>query len=241
VNLLTNARQAMHQKDPPRTLTITTRFDAAAARVTLEVRDTGPGLGPEVAARIFEPFFTTKPPGEGTGLGLSLCQGIVESHGGAISVESEPGVGTAFRLELPVGTPTEPAAAEAPAAVRARGRRILVVDDEREVAEVLSDLLTGDDHRVDIAENGVEALARLGAASYDLILSDLRMPELDGPGLYRRLEQEGNALARRLVFVTGDMLSGDVRAFLERTNALCLSKPFELDEIRRIVETALAR
>ena len=97
---------------PVRQITLTTQVDPARTRVTLEVTDTGPGIPPDIRARIFDPFFTTKPPGMGTGLGLSLCQGIIESHGGTIWVTSTPGQGTTFRVELPVAR--APVSAEPP-------------------------------------------------------------------------------------------------------------------------------
>jgi PAS domain S-box-containing protein len=103
-NLIANAQQAMHDAPPPRRLTIATRVEASSERIILMVADTGPGIPAEVQPRIFEPFFTTKPPGQGTGLGLSLCQGIIDSHGGTMRVESQPGRGAAFIVELPVGT-----------------------------------------------------------------------------------------------------------------------------------------
>ena len=103
-NLIVNAQQAMHNGSPRRRLTITTRVEASSGGVILIVADTGPGIPAEIQARIFEPFFTTKPPGQGTGLGLSLCQGIIDSHGGTMRVESQPGRGAAFIVELPVGT-----------------------------------------------------------------------------------------------------------------------------------------
>jgi two-component system NtrC family sensor kinase len=102
VNLVTNAHQAMRGTAPPRRLTVTTSFDPSGARVALEVADTGPGIPTEIQERIFEPFFTTKPVGVGTGLGLSLCQGIIEGHGGTIGLTSTAGQGTFFRIELPV-------------------------------------------------------------------------------------------------------------------------------------------
>src|SRR4029453_240075 len=106
VNLVTNAHQAMRET-PPGRITLATGMTAGGDRVWLEVRDTGPGITPEIQRRIFEPFFTTKPPGVGTGLGLSLCQGIVESHGGRIWVVGSDGPGAIFRVELPVATAVE--------------------------------------------------------------------------------------------------------------------------------------
>lgn len=241
VNLVTNAHQAMRGSAPPCRLTITTRFDPTGARVSLEIADTGPGIPPEIRARVFEPFFTTKPPGQGTGLGLSLCRGIVEGHDGTIRVEERAGPGAVFRIELPVQAPlraeAEPRVPEAPAAIR--GRRILVVDDEPDVAAVLADLLATDGHTVDTASDGVAALEKLGERVYDLILSDLKMPQLDGPGLFREVERRHPALRRRFVFLTGDTLSPDAAEFLERTGAPNLSKPFALEEVQRLVRQVL--
>ncbi|MBI3457965.1 MAG: response regulator [Candidatus Rokubacteria bacterium] len=241
VNFVTNAHHAMREVAPPRRLTLATRFDATRGRVYLEVADTGPGIPREIQARIFEPFFTTKPPGQGTGLGLSLCRGIVEGHGGTLDVESEPGRGALFRVELPV-TPArvtggEAPAPEAPAPVP--GKLILVVDDEPEVASVLADLLSAEGHQVETADNGVIALEKLSARTYDLVVSDVRMPGLDGPALYRELERRRPEVCRRFVFVTGDDLSSATREFLEATRARRLNKPFDLDEIRRVVQGRL--
>jgi PAS domain S-box-containing protein len=144
VNLVANAHQAMREVAGPRCLTLRTGRDAESRRVWLEVQDTGPGIAAELRGRIFEPFFTTKPPGAGTGLGLSLCQGIVEGHGGWIGVV-EPGAarGTVFCVELPVEEPRGETVAEvAGAPVLVRGARILVVDDEPGIAGALRTLAT---------------------------------------------------------------------------------------------------
>jgi signal transduction histidine kinase len=101
-NLLTNAHHALRESSAPRQLTLTTRCNPARTFITFEVADNGPGIPPEIQARIFEPFFTTKPLGVGTGLGLPLCRGIVEGHGGTLSVASQPSQGTTFYVELPI-------------------------------------------------------------------------------------------------------------------------------------------
>ncbi len=239
VNLITNAHQAMRRTPTPRRLTLSTRHDSARRRVSLKVADTGPGIPPEIVTRIFEPFFTTKPPEQGTGLGLSLCHGIVEGHGGTIRVESQPQHGAIFVVELPVeAQPTvEPEALEARPVIL--GKTILVVDDESEVAAVLADVLSVEGHEVETAANGVVALHKLRERIYDLIISDLRMPELDGPGLYRELERRHPELCRRVIFLTGDSLNPEIREFLEQTRVLCLSKPLMPEEIRRVVQQVL--
>jgi two-component system NtrC family sensor kinase len=242
VNLITNAQQALRDAEPPRQLTLTTRWDPARAVVTLEVTDSGPGIPPAIQTRLFEPFFTTKPPGVGTGLGLPLCQGIIESHGGAISVRSAPGQGTTFRVELPVSA--APALSPASdswneASGTAPSCTILLVDDEPGIVKGLTQLLRRDGHTIDTAANGRLALAQLQERAYDLILCDLRMPELDGPGLYRALEQQESPLCQRFIFLTGDTLSPEVAAFFTQNDVPRLTKPFTAAEVRRAI--ALAR
>ncbi|MBI3029234.1 MAG: PAS domain S-box protein [Candidatus Rokubacteria bacterium] len=242
VNLVSNAHHAMRDMESPRRLTLATSYEHNRGWVNLEVRDTGPGIPPEIQRRIFEPFFTTKPVGQGTGLGLSLCRGIVEGHGGIIRVESQPGQGALFVVELPAEAPprAEPEAARPEAQRPIPGKTILVVDDEPEVAGILAELLAADGHQVETAANGLQALDKLRERRYDLILSDLRMPGLDGPGLYRELERRDPRLLRRVIFLTGDTLRQESQEFLERAGVPSLTKPFDAAEVRRLVQQALA-
>jgi PAS domain S-box-containing protein len=240
VNLVANAHQALREIGGVRRLTLATGVEVGGGRAWLEVRDTGPGVAVELQGRIFEPFFTTKPPGLGTGLGLSLCQGIVEGHGGSIGVVPGAEPGAVFRVELPVEEPVwtvQPPVELTPLLVR--GKRILVVDDEPGIAGVLAEVLQLDGHAVETVGNGDAALAKLAAGGYDLILSDIRMPELDGPGLYWELERRDPQLLQRMIFLTGDTLSPGTRQFLERTGVPCLSKPFALSDVRQIVQHVL--
>ena len=241
VNLITNACQALHSVQAARQVRLTTRCDGARTWVTIEITDNGPGIPPAIQTRIFEPFFTTKPPGVGTGLGLSLCQGIIEGHGGIIQVTSEPGQGTTFRVELPVGSgpvsPSTPAEVETVQPIRAR--TILVVDDEPSVIRGLTRLLRRDGHTVDTAPNGRLALARLQERTYDLILSDLRMPELDGSGLYQALAQQLPDLPQRFVFLTGDTVSHETMAFFKQTGVRWLTKPFRAAEVRHAIQQSM--
>jgi two-component system NtrC family sensor kinase len=240
-NLVANAHQAMRESPGPRRLTLTTRFDPAARRISLAVADTGPGIPPELRERVFEPFFTTKPAGQGTGLGLPLSREIVEGHGGAIRLEPGHGRGAVFRIELPAAAPAaampESPAAEAPSPLREK--RVLVVDDDPGITELLAGILGENGHRVETAADGASALARLLSRPYDLVLCDLRMPRLDGPDLYRALERRQPAVLRRLVFVTGDTLSAETGAFLESAGRPVLTKPFSPAEVRRVIERVL--
>ncbi len=243
VNLVTNAHQALRDVPPPRRLRLSTRSDRERTFLRFDVADTGPGIPPALQARIFEPFFTTKPPGIGTGLGLSLCRGIVEGHGGTISMQSQPGQGTIFSVELPVeagGTAVPDAPRdEALPSSPARTATILVIDDEPGIVSALAYVLSRSGHAVETAANGRLALAKLSERAFDLILCDLRMPELDGPGFYQELAQRYPQLLPRIIFLTGDTLSPEARAFLERAGVTRLHKPFRAAEVRRIVHQVL--
>jgi two-component system NtrC family sensor kinase len=239
VNLIANAHQAMRQAPAPRRITITTIHDADVQRVRLTIADTGPGIPADVRAKIFEPFFTTKPPGEGTGLGLSLCRGIAEEHGGTLAVDSEPGRGAEFVLELPATVPAGTAVQTAEPPARVSPKAILVVDDEPEIAATLAEALERDGHKVDIAGDGAEGLDRLGAGAYDVIFTDTRMPGLYGVAFYQELARRFPALTQRVIFLTGDLMDQNKREFLEGTGCPVISKPFDLDEVRRALHRLL--
>jgi len=116
---------------------------------------------------------------------------------------------------------------------------ILVVDDEPLVVALLADFLRLEGYEVETAKNGRDALAKIEARSYDLVLSDLRMPELDGVGLYRELEQQHPSVLRRLAFVSGTTEPPEYASFLERTGATVLGKPFALANLQRLVQRLL--
>src|SRR5206468_2509700 len=234
---------ALRDREVPRRLTLRSTFVAGEGSVHLEVGDNGPGIPAEIRQRIFEPFFTTKAVGKGTGLGLSLCQSIVVDHGGAIEVASEPGGGAVFSIKLPVRTPEVDATDVGPAeAVTPLPRStVLVVDDEPEVAALLAEVLAGSGHQTDTVANGLAALDKLAERSYDAILSDLRMPELDGPGFYREVERRHPQLVSRFAFLTGDALSDETRAFLEAARAPHLGKPFSAADVLHVLRDVLTR
>jgi len=243
-NLITNSRQAMVGWSGPRELTIAAEHDQRLNQIRITVCDSGPGIPDDVRGRVFDPFFTTKPAGSGTGIGLAVCRGIVEAHDGTITAGTAPGGGASFVITLPiVGTVGSAAAIKAPRGpdpAQPSGR-VLIVDDEEEIRHMLGDILSSDGHVVEQAANGREALSRLAGGSFDLVISDLIMPELDGPGLYEELSRRDPKMAEHLLFITGDTLSAAARAFLERVDRPAIEKPFVPAEVRGAVRAALGR
>jgi PAS domain S-box-containing protein len=253
VNLINNAWQAMataHGQGQLKIITETGRSifrvdDTEAAPVIRMIfQDDGPGIPPDVLPHIFDPFFTTKGESEGTGLGLSICHGIISEHGGHIWAESEPGIGAAFFIELPIvlSEQTEWLVDEgvlnSPDLVRPG--RLLVIDDEVNVLDVVSNALQRKGYAVDTAKNGAEGLALLSKAHYDLILCDIRMPGMSGPEFYRQAADRDPQLIKRVLFTSGDTISKASRRFLEESGASLLAKPFELNDLIERVHLALA-
>ena len=235
LNLLNNAHDAIRCVRDEGEIRITTRQEGS--HILISCADNGSGLAPEVRRHLFEPFYTTKDVGQGTGLGLSICYGIISEHRGRIWAENQPGGGTIFYVELPVVQEPVGVSRRAPTEDLAPppGRRVLVVEDERDVAQLLRRVLAADGHTVILAEDGneaVEHLEALGEDGLDLVISDVKMPGLGGPALYRRLTRDYPSLAERMVFITGDMMNAATRGFLQETGLPYLTKPFGLDDLR---------
>lgn len=243
LNLIVNAQYVLQERPGPRRIRVTTRFDRAAGAVRVAVADNGPGIPEHLRARVFEPYFTTKPSGLGTGVGLAVSHGIVEAHGGTLTLDCPEMGGAVFTITLPV-CPEDVGRAEAGPSgeASASGRRILIVDDEAEIREILVEILTGAQHRVSAVASGREALERMAAERYDVILTDIRMPDLDGRTLYREIERRWPEQARRVVFVTGDSLASTLHEFASECGCPVIEKPFVPSEVRSVVaETAASR
>jgi PAS domain S-box-containing protein len=240
-NLLINAQQAMQSQPGPRRLVVATRRAGSGKRVRLRVTDSGPGVPREIRDRIFEPFFTTKPVGTGTGIGLALCHNIVAAHGGTVTVEDAPGGGTRFVIVLPV-VPAEalPAAVSPAQTVAVPAKAILVVDDEPQLLATIADILAPLAGRIDRAANGRQAMRLIERNGYDAVLSDLRMPDMDGPALHQAIALKRPELLKRFVFITGDSLGIGVEEFLAQSGAPVLEKPFSAEDLRRAVARVLA-
>jgi len=237
LNLIVNAQQSLQDQPGPRKLRIATRYDARGNSIRVNVADNGPGIPDHVRARIFEPYFTTKPMGVGTGVGLAVSLGIVEAHGGTLSVDCPSQGGAVFTVTLPVGDVDAATGIDAtvPGRPASLGRSVLVVDDEAEIRDALSEILAFTRHRVTTASSGHEALQRLASERYDVIVTDIRMPDVDGRTLYQEIEKRWPHLRSRVVFVTGDTLASSLREFVTATGRPVLEKPFLPSEVRRVV------
>ncbi len=245
-NLVNNAIDALREKPMPREIEISTQETTTFLRVA--VRDNGPGIPPEIREKIFNPFFTTKPIGRGTGLGLAICSTYIQEHHGKLWLESQVGKGTTFFFDLPLlhcegdVIPEPEALAPASAAPAApTGQRLLIIDDEPDIAQLLEMILAGSGFQTKTASNGSDALQILSNETFDAILSDMRMPGLDGQALYKRICEIKPALAKRVIFVTGDTHRGATREFLDATGNLWLGKPFRVDDVVNRVQEALQR
>jgi PAS domain S-box-containing protein len=252
INLYRNAEQATeHIRQCPH-IKISTRRKGELVQVRIE--DNGAGVPAHLVSKVFEPFFTTKEIGAGTGLGLSISHQIVADHHGRIFCEPSPLGGAAFVVELPLVSihDTEtPAAAEpepaqagtpeppAPAPCAAQGARILMIDDEAALAEMICEYLNMTGHRAQFCCGAKEALALMQREEFDLVISDFRMPGLNGEQLFEQTLQRDPDLARRMVFMTGDIIGEDARRFFSTHDVACLTKPCALPTIEQFINSRL--
>lgn len=237
LNLLINAAQAMPAERTEQNEIRVTTGPRGSDRVVIEVRDNGVGIPPEHLPHIFDAFFTTKPRGLGTGLGLAICHRIVTSLHGEITVHSEIGTGTAFQVVLPIAHRAAADAQEPSAPPHSGVRaRILLVDDDPIVCAGLRRVL-GREHDLVVFTSARKALAHLREqADYDAILCDLMMPDMNGMELYTELERVDPEEAHRVVFMTGGAFTADARAFLEDVPNARLEKPFNPQDLRRVLD-----
>jgi CheY-like chemotaxis protein/anti-sigma regulatory factor (Ser/Thr protein kinase) len=230
-NLIFNAVDALAEGG-----TIRLRGASAGDRVLAEVSDTGPGIPPELQARIFEPFFTTK--GElGTGLGLAQVSGVVARHGGELTVESTPGQGATFRLLLPRAAPSTAHHIPEGHAVRGDSRacRVLAVDDEPKLRNMVALMLRPEGHHVTQAASAEEALVVMEREGpFDLLLSDISMgPGMSGWELADRVRERWPGTA--VVLASGWGAQIDPEEARARGVEGVLWKPFRAAELRRLV------
>jgi signal transduction histidine kinase/CheY-like chemotaxis protein len=247
LNLIINAEQAMRNAHGRGVLVVRSWHAPAEGLVLVEVSDDGPGVPPEVEGRIFDPFFTTKDVGQGTGLGLSVAYTLMREHGGRLRVASPASGGASFVMEVPaaagaasadlIGGAGRTAAPTPPQPLT--GTRVLVIEDEPQLATAVAETLIDEGCVVDRAGDGAEGLARIAEASYDVVICDLKMPRVGGRQFYRAMAAAMPALARRVIFVTGDVVGTEAERFLDETACRWLSKPFRLTDMVRAVRDTL--
>jgi two-component system NtrC family sensor kinase len=245
LNIINNARQAIEMHQPHGQIKITTAI--CEPNVSITIQDNGPGIPKENLRRIFDPFFTTKEVGKGTGLGLSLCYGLIKEHGGNITPISRPGEGAMFIIELPIvhdfAGAVDPLVSEETNKSNPHegiGKKILVIDDEEAILQMVSESLSGYGYQVDTVFDGETSLRQLKQNHYDVTFCDWKLPGLNGRQIYERLRATNPELCKRVVFITGDVINEQMRKFLEDEKRSCLTKPFELAELRSAIKTILA-
>ena len=239
VHILTNADHAVIEVHGCGTHTV--RAEVIGGNMRISATDDGPGISEEHLPEVFDPFFTIKEVGKGTGLGLGTCYGILVQHGGRILAESTLGQGANFYVGPPIIRPEgeRPSPEITGSQSPALSQRILVVDDEPDIRDLLSEVLTREQYNVTLAANGEEAWRMMAQDRFDCVFLDLKMPGMSGQQLYQLIHASDSRLARRVVFVTGAMLSPDIEEFVADTGNSVLSKPFRLEDLRSAVRTSI--
>jgi CheY-like chemotaxis protein len=207
--------------------------------VRLECADSGTPIDPEALSRVFDPFFTAHAGGGGTGLGLSACYGIVRSHGGEITADSSAR-GTTFTVTLPRDASPEPASGGIEHGSN-RATRVLLVEDEAGLRQATVRFLARRNVTVVGVGDAESALAAARASDFDVVVTDVRLPGIDGREFVERLQRERPSLSGRLVLATGDPRDEDARAIVAATGATCIGKPFDLERLEAAIRETAAR
>jgi two-component system, cell cycle sensor histidine kinase and response regulator CckA len=241
INILMNAAQAIEGNHPAENK-IRIRTGRQNGSLFVEVMDTGKGISEKVLPRIFDPFFTTKPVGTGTGLGLAVCNEILQHYQGRIEVSSRVGMGSTFTIQLPLENGQSlPVAVDNGRLTEKKLGRVLVVDDEPGNLEVLSRSLRKE-YEVLSALSGEEAMVILkkGGGQVDAIVSDINMPDMDGMELYKTVSTVFPGMEKKMVFITGGIFAQDVSEFLKTVTNICLEKPFNREHLQKAVSQCVA-
>lgn len=240
LNLVINAQHAMEKSGG--VLTISTTLTGAGTKAVIKVADQGVGISRENMKRIFDPFFTTKAEGKGTGLGLSTSLGIINSHFGKIDIDSTLGKGTVFTIELPVDIaalrPDKVEGESLPAPLLSSRTKVLVVDDEEHIREILKETLEGEGIVAATASNGQEALEMLAAEVFDLMLLDIKMPFCDGLSVLREVRKADPVLP--VIVITGMASREEMEEAKSYGNCKCIRKPFHIKTLLTEIRESLA-
>ncbi len=243
LNILINAEHAIAQTKHRGKITITTSMVEDCIKIS--IADDGPGIAKNSINRVFDPFFTTKEVGSGTGLGLSVCHGIITQHGGKIYVQSQQGRGTTVNIELPLAAEGQAIVEEKVVVAENRPHRlkatghILIIDDEPAICDILTRALFEEGYTTDSVSNARAALEKIAENSYELCIIDLKMPQMSGKELYEIMKRRFPSLAQRVVFITGDTMTPATENFLTSTGKPYLFKPFNSNQLVELVEETL--
>lgn len=243
LNILNNARHAIESQQSSGAIHITTELIEGHVRISF--RDNGPGISPENISQIFDPFFTTKSVGEGTGLGLSLSYGVIHEHDGTITAKNNDVKGVTFIIELPVVSikaeheAAKIAVATLPKIAQASANKILVIDDEENILELIKEALAVYGYNVETVCDGESAIRAVNNQSYDLIICDWKIPGISGQSIYERLRELNPQALQRFFFITGDILGENAEKFLKVEKKICLFKPFSVEQFRTTVQEVL--
>lgn len=242
MNLLLNAEQAIAESRSSGRIEIETKLKNSSC-IEITISDDGPGIADEIRDKVFDPFFTTKEPGKGTGLGLSVSYGIIKKHGGEIFIQEGVREGAGFVIDLPVTTPhgeyggTENTETE-DRIMEMKNKRVLIVEDEVIMISLLKTVLEEEGYIADIASCGREAIRNRDLGQYDLIVCDIRLPDINGMELFKELKKRYPDVADRVFFITGDT-SSKTKKFLDKSGNPYLLKPFKIDKFKERVNEVL--
>jgi len=241
-NLIVNAEHALSEKGDKGKLVIRSSFDDLLDEVVVDVIDNGVGVPKEIQARIFEPFFTTKDVGNGTGVGLAFCHRIVDAHNGSLSFRSSGEGGACFTVRMKASERTgDDKTVPDVFDKKQLKQKVLVVDDEVDVADLISEILREDGYDVTVTNAAEDALSELKGHSYDAILSDVKMPGMNGMEFLQRIAAKFPDMSRKTAFVTGDAMSPDVADFIENSGCLHLEKPVSPEELVNMMRSLIQK
>ena len=256
LNIMNNAEHEMLKISGERVLSVTTRvchrgdesciicYNGETHAIFIEFKDTGLGVPEKIQSRIFDPFFTTKEVGEGTGLGLSVSYGIIKEHKGNIYVASSSEKGATFIIELPIRTADlkDILGSSHNGFIKTKefkGLSVLVIEDEEYILGLFKDLLVELGLNVDVTIDVYEAQRLLEKNNYNMIITDIKMPQISGINFYEGLKMRHPELAERVVFVTGDVLENTTRDFIEKSGCSYILKQFRLNEFYNTIYKTL--
>lgn len=235
-NLVMNARQAISPDEKNGFIKISSRYDKRSDDVIVSIADNGIGISKDVQKRIFEPLFTTKEAGRGTGVGLALSHRIINSHSGELIVDSDIGKGATFHVRLRAASKSTRENTEQKEHTPSTAQlKICVIDDEEDVAFMIEEILEQNGHIVEVYNSPKKMLEQKRATTFDIILCDMKMPEMDGPEFYKAYIDGNLAGNSKIAFITGDTMSSSVSSFFKKNKLPFLEKPIIPGDLIKLI------